>query len=172
MAKKIKFLKDLFEATRQGRQIVFFDEATTNMWEKLPSMYMPKDDYIPITLNKKRGRSCTILGAICKSWPKLKYILSHTTSQHTVAEYLTEYRCFFNEGAVLVLDNHRAHWSNKVRALAREMRIELLYLPTSSSECNPVEIMWSMFKRKWRRVLYDPTLDINEALESWLRTGN
>ena len=67
-------------------------------------------------------------------------------------------------GSFLVLDNHKSHHSLGVTNLAHSMGLELLYLPPTASELNPVERMWSYFKREWRQRLYDP--------EHVITTGN
>ena len=50
---------------------------------------------------------------------------------------------------VLVLDNHTVHHSKDVRDWCREHSIDMLHTPSYCSELNPVEQMWSVFKRKW-----------------------
>lgn len=43
---------------------------------------------------------------------------------------------------VLFLDKHRAHWAQASRALARQLGIQLRWLPTACSELNPVDHLW------------------------------
>ena len=50
-------------------------------------------------------------------------------------------------GAVIVLDNHRAHLSRQVTELFEELRCELLFLPPASSVLNPIEVVWAHVKR-------------------------
>lgn len=62
----------------------------------------------------------------------------------------------------MVLDNHTAHSSLKVATMARNKGIKLLFTPPTDSELNPIEKMWSLFKRQWRNILLDPDVTINE----------
>jgi putative transposase len=57
---------------------------------------------------------------------------------------------------VIVLDNHTAHKSNKIGLMARNKGVKLLFTPPTDSELNPIEKMWSLFKRQWRNILLDP----------------
>jgi putative transposase len=49
---------------------------------------------------------------------------------------------------VLVLDNSRAHHSNKAVTRAKELDIILVFLPPYSPDLNPVEFMWKTIKRE------------------------
>ena len=60
----------------------------------------------------------------------------------------------------MVLDNHPCHKSRRIKNLAHKMGIELLFMPPTASELNPVEKMWGYFKREWRKRLYNPQFTI------------
>jgi transposase len=138
------------------------DETSTHLWEKLPSFWMPRDQLIDVTLNKDRGKSITVIGGISNRWPDLKYTITNKTNTKNVIEYLQFIRGDVEKGCVMVLDNHTAHHAKGVLGLAFKLGIELLYLPATASELNPVEMMWAYFKRKWRQQLYDPELKITD----------
>ena len=59
---------------------------------------------------------------------------------------VTPYPFTNNERIVLVLDNHPSHSTQKVKDIARQMNIELLYQPPYSPEFNSIESLWSVFK--------------------------
>ena len=48
---------------------------------------------------------------------------------------------------VLVLDNASFHWAAEARFVARELNIELCYLPPYSPDLNPIEVLWRDLKR-------------------------
>ena len=50
-------------------------------------------------------------------------------------------------GNVMVLDNHAAHLSRKVRELFEDLGCELLFLPPATSILNPIEVVWANVKR-------------------------
>jgi transposase len=158
----VEFLKKLLTRMREKKQIMYMDETSSHLWEKISSVWMPKDEFIQFRLNKDRGKSMTIIGAICTQWPMMKYYVCAKTNVVCVMEFFNLLKGHVQKGSVMVLDNHTAHRSQKVRDLAFKLGIELLFLPPTASELNPIENMWSYFKRKWRQMLYDSSLTITE----------
>lgn len=63
---------------------------------------------------------------------------------------------------VLFLDRGSPHTAKKSRALARELGIELRFLPTACPELNPVEGLWRHVKG--RVMANEPTPDLSDAL--------
>ena len=63
------------------------DETSTHLWEKMKAFWMPKDQLIDVTLNKDRGKSITIIGAISNTWSELKYIVCKKTNRQCVKEF-------------------------------------------------------------------------------------
>ena len=61
--------------------------------------------------------------------------------------------------SVLVLDNHRAHYSHVVSEYCEKVGLDLLFLPPYASELNPIELVWAQFKRRWSNELYQRCLD-------------
>jgi hypothetical protein len=49
---KIIFLRKLLGHMHAKRQIIYMDETSTHLWEKMKSFWMPKDDLIDVKLNK------------------------------------------------------------------------------------------------------------------------
>lgn len=58
-----------------------------------------------------------------------------------------------------ILDNARYHHSRKVKELAGELEIDLVYLPGYSPNLNPIERLWKFFKKKVMYNTYYPTFD-------------
>ena len=56
-------------------------------------------------------------------------------------------------GSILVLDNHSAHTSNKLKALMLDKKVDMLFLPPNGSALNPVERVWAIFKQQWAKRL-------------------
>ena len=52
--------------------------------------------------------------------------------------------------SVIVLDNHKAHHTIDIQELCFELGCELLFLPSASSVLNPVEVLWSVIKQRYR----------------------
>ena len=138
------------------------DETSTHMWEKMKSFWMPKDRLIDVRLNKQRGKSVTIIGGISEGFEKLEFVLADKTNIANFKKFLTHIKDQVQkDNCIMVLDNHGAHTSMKSINFANRMGIKFEPLPPTASELNPIERMWSYFKRKWRQKLYDPLLQIN-----------
>jgi transposase len=70
----------------------------------------------------------------------------------------------------LVLDNARYQHTAEVKALARSLRIELLYLPSYSPNLNLIERLWKFVKKEALASRYRTTFDqftaaIDECLD-------
>ena len=147
---KIEFLNKLLRYMREDRQIIYMDETSTHLWEKMKSFWMPKNALIDVSLNKDRGKSITIIGGISNKWPTLQYVLTDKTNTVNVEKFFMHIEGIVRPKCVMVLDNHPCHKSLRIRNLAHRMGIELLFMPATASELNPVEQMWGYFKRQWR----------------------
>ena len=127
------------------------DETSTNLWERARRIWQPRGG-IRIRLSKQHKHNVTIIGAL--SYGKLFYRIAPTTNSETVFEFFNQMRLEHElRGTVLVMDNHRAHWSHRVRDLLEAQGCELLFLPPASSVLNPIEVVWAQVKRQWRQSL-------------------
>ena len=88
LGEKVKFLGKLLKYFIEDRQIIYMDETSTHLWEKMKGFWMPKDDLIDITLNKERGHSRTIIGGISNKWEDLEYIITDKTNTPNVKDFL------------------------------------------------------------------------------------
>jgi transposase len=78
-------------------------------------------------------------------------MLANTTNEAHTAEFLRRIRTAYprqNRNKIaIVLDNHPAHKTDTIKVLARNLNMELLYLPPYKPEMNPIESLWSVVKR-------------------------
>lgn len=147
-SKKSIFLKTLLRLMNEGKQIIYLDETSTHMWEKRSRVWMPQHNPIHMRLQKDRGKSRTIIGAISKGWPLMKYAVVDKTNTRFFCQFL-KYICSDLESPIntyIVLDNHAAHKSKKAEKFASNLGVKLFFLPPTASELNPIERMWSYFK--------------------------
>jgi transposase len=63
----------------------------------------------------------------------------------------------------LIMDNGAYNRALRVRAVAEELGIELIYLPPYSPNLNPIERLWKFFKKK---VLYNRYYETREKFEA------
>ena len=147
------FVVELARRIERDENIVYFDETSCNMWMRKRYAWSSRDHPVRMHLNKDRGKGVTIMGAIGHRLPKGVFSLARTTNQQEVGEFLhklrdvvTPNRFAVNERIVLVLDNHPSHGTDLVRGLARQLNVELLFLPPYSPELNSIESLWAVFK--------------------------
>ena len=66
------------------------------------------------------------------------------------------------------MDNHRAHWSEKIQEFLETNGATPAFLPPCSSYFNPIETIWSWAKGKWRNRLLQ-LQNLSEPLADWMR---
>lgn len=144
---KRKFIVELVRLLKDGKMVAFFDETSTHCWEKLSKVWSSRDCPLTLSLRKDRGRSVTVMGAICSHWSgeEFQYTITDKTNIKSVKFFLD---CIAplvpTEGGYLVLDNHPSHKSVKIINYAAERKLKLLFLPPSASELNPVECKFNL----------------------------
>jgi transposase len=147
-----------------GQTIWYMDETSTNLWERPRRIWQPCGG-TRVKLSKQHKHNITIVGAL--SHGRFFARLAPTTNKDTVHAFFQQMAEAHDlTGAVIVLDNHRAHLSGKVTELFAELRCELLFLPPASSVLNPIEVLWAQVKRQWRQCLL--TADVARIGESWM----
>ena len=148
---RVRFIDHLLQRIRVGRRIFYFDECTTNLWERSSKRWQPKDG-IREQLCKNQGSNTTILGAM--SAGHFFYRLGESTNREVVFKFFEQLAQAYDlQGSVVVLDNHRAHHVEEVTGLLRSKGAETLFLPPATSILNPIEVLWSLVKKRWRNVL-------------------
>jgi transposase len=160
---RLNFVLNLVQYLIEGREVVYFDETTTNLWEQKHRIWMPVKDRIKVIVPQDRGSSVTVLGAISNKRPKLFHRLGHNTSEETVMEFFTAMAPELDEDAVIVMDNHAAHHAIRVKEYLRAKGLSALYLPLQCSDLNPIEKVWHQLKTLWASALYASKGRMTEA---------
>lgn len=101
------------------------------------------------------------------------YSITNRTCKETIKDFLSK---MLSEAPVpvnqiiCVADNHSAHKSHMVRDYCNERGLELYFLPPMSSPLNPIEKVWSIFKRLFSKHIAGITVKIDlPALENHIR---
>ena len=92
----------------------------------------------------------TVFGALYNG--HVLYELARSTNKKDLIKFIKKLANSLGHqvtSSVLVLDNHRAHWSNDLADCCLGVGLNLLYLPPYASELNPIELVWAHFKRVW-----------------------
>jgi transposase len=103
------------------------------------------------------GKNHTVVGAI-----KNDRVVCHTTIEGAMnkprfIDFIDNVLCpRLPRGAVVVLDNLRAHHAPEVRQAIEAVGARVLYLPPYSPDLNPIELCWS-FTKAWLRRLAERT---------------
>ena len=150
-----QFAQKLIALLREGKEVIYADETSTNLWEKRLRTWYSPDDPIAFQLPGNRGKSITVIGALSsvKTKPLYWTICSNTDTDSVIQFMIGLTKRYRSRELVIVLDNHPAHRSNKFTAFAEKYRLTLLFLPPSSSFFNPVERAWAVLKLRWARHL-------------------
>jgi transposase len=127
------------------------------MWLKMKSTWMNAEQPIKITLNKNRGNGITVIGAISEHLSKPLFMLAKSTNNEDFVDFLKLLRSRFahckSTTIHLVLDNAAAHHTNFVKQAAAKLKIELMFLPAYTPELNPIEALWGIIKRDFKKRL-------------------
>ena len=154
-----EFAVTLARLIQQEALIVYTDESSFNMWMKMKATWMSASDPIKITLNKHRGNGITVIGAISEQLSKPLFMMASSTNAEEFATFLKQLRRRFSSqrGRVihLVLDNAAAHHHSLVKLLAARLKIELMFLPAYTPELNPIEALWGIIKKDFRKRLME-----------------
>jgi hypothetical protein len=82
-----KFLKDLLREMRSEKLIIYIDETSTHLWERVHKMWMPAGDRLHVRFKSERGKSITIFGAISAEWNELLYMIDSKTDTTSVKRF-------------------------------------------------------------------------------------
>lgn len=148
--------------------MVYFDEASFNLWMRHRKTWGHQGCPVKMVLNKVRGKGITVFGAIGTQMPKALFCMESTTNQEYFRRFLRRLRKLFehDERTIhVILDNHRAHHTNLIRDYAKKKNIELHFMPPYSPELNAIEPLWSVLKRDFKTRMLENRVFKVEKLE-------
>lgn len=129
---------------------VYFGDSTHPMLNPvLASGWIKKGTEFEVKTNSGRQR-VNINGAIEINSLKVVSRSCKTVNKNSMCDLLKAIRVQNPDGekVYLVLDNAPYNRSLKVRDLAKELKIRILYLPPYSPNLNPIERLWKFMKKK------------------------
>ena len=138
--------------------MVYFDEASFNLWMRHRKTWGMQGRPVKMLLNKVRGKGVTVFGAIGTLMPKALFIMERTTNSHNFMRFLRRLRQLFEHDdrtIHLILDNHRGHHTLEAKAYAVKKKIALHFMPPYSPELNAIEPLWSVLKRDFKKRMLD-----------------
>lgn len=103
------------------------------------------------------GRNLTVVGAISNDRVVCHRTMLGAMNKARFVDFVINVLCpKIHRGAVVVLDNLRAHHAADVRLAIEAAGARVLYLPPYSPDLNPIELCWS-FAKSWLRRLAQRT---------------
>ena len=104
-------------------------------------------------LNKNRGKGITVMGAISPHLGKPLFTMESSTNSLAFCEFLGKLRQRFplrSTRVTIVLDNAKAHRTFDAQRVAKELNLELMFMPPYTPEFNCIEALWSVIKRYFK----------------------
>jgi transposase len=162
-------LKPRLEAAQAGRGHVFFVDAAHFVFGTFLCCWW---SFARIFVRAASGRQrFNVLGAWDAVARRLIAVTNTTVvNTETMCELLRKIAAEGLAGPItLVLDNARYQHNAAVKALASELGITLLFLPSYSPNLNLIERLWKFIKRRSLYGRYHPTFaDFRAAIEETL----
>jgi transposase len=157
-----------------GRSIVYIDETTFNVHMRHKRTWQYSELPVKFLMARKRLSGVTLYGAIGNCLTRPQFMTAASTSIDNTEQFLHRLTLSIKtqEGAgkpLLVIDNHSAHRSLKIRGLLAE-NFDVLWLPTQSSPFNSIESLWAFLKNKFRSQVATQTenLSTQEKLTNFI----
>jgi len=148
------FAMQLAKVIAAGTPLVYFDEASFNLWLRNRKTWTPVDEPIKYPLGRNRGKGITVMGAISQHLGKPLWSMEASTNSAAFVAFLHKLRQRFplkKTRVTIVLDNARAHLTAEAKKVAEELNFELMFMPPYTPEFNCIEALWSVIKKDFKR---------------------
>lgn len=151
--------------------IYFIDSVHPEHQTRLAHGWIMKGERKNIKTTAKQFR-VNIMGAICLNGHKVIYDQTDKVNEASIMHFLYKLRKH-HEGKYfvhLILDNAGYHHSKRVQDFAKELGIQLHYLPPYSPNLNPIERLWKiMHEHVTYNRYYEKFSDFTEAIKYFFR---
>ena len=108
-----------------------------------------------LAMIKERGPSITVIGAISQERGLIHSFIFKENNDATQFQHFLfglKHKCR-GKRVIVVLDNLRIHHAKMLNDVYDD-NFKEMFLPPYSSVLNPIERLWSIFKRRWQQGLY------------------
>ena len=97
---------------------------------------------------------------------KSVYSSKESSKKEEVIDFLHEIRENNPNGKVIIIaDNFASHKSKKVKEVAKELNITIIFLPVYSPDLNPIEFIWKSIKKYISSIVLRCKDELKEVVE-------
>jgi transposase len=134
-------------AVVEPERLVFVDECGTHTSMAPIYGYAPKGERLRLSVPRKRGKNTTLLSSMTIEGMGPSMAVEGATTAGVFEAYVRKVLApSLEEGQIVVMDNLGAHRPKRVRELIEARGCELMYLPSYSSDYNPIEEAFAKIK--------------------------
>jgi transposase len=155
-----KFLKEYKKARKKGKKVYFGDSVhpTYNMLPDYAWLLTGEETHIKSNPGRQR---INIFGVYSPNDQSIIASDYETVNADTVLDILRKIRNANRDDIplLLILDNARYNYNKRVSGLAKELKIELKYLPAYAPNLNLIERLWHFMKHEVQANRYYETFD-------------
>jgi len=163
--KRRAFLAEV--AAIEPDDLVFIDESGCNIAMACAYGRAPAGVRVRDAKPANWGKNLTIVGAIRNDRVVCHRTLVGAMNKARFIDFVAKTLCQrLHRGAVVVLDNLRAHHAPEVRQAIEAAGGRILYLPPYSPDLNPIELCWSFAKSRLRRLAQRTESDLRKAINN------
>ena len=135
-----------------GRKLVFLDESgcqsnmtRTKSWSKIGQPTVCFE-------SPYRKRNITVMGAIRSSGTVAMRSQDRPMKKNDFEKFICQDLApRLKRGDILVMDNLPSHRSAKAKGALGRRGVQILFTPPYSPQFNPIELVWSIMKRRIRK---------------------
>jgi transposase len=136
-----------------AERLVFVDEMGTHTSLAPLYAYAPKGARAFFEIPRNRGKNTTLLTSLHPGGMGPSMVVEGATTSRVFETYIEGVLApTLKPGQVVVMDNLGAHRPKRVRELIEARGCQLLYLPSYSSDLNPIEEALSKIKHILRKI--------------------
>ena len=138
----------------RGFRIIFLDETLITKSTITKREWTPKKKGLEISFDQFSREVIAIIASVSRdAGVDLIMNFGKSVNKEKFKVYLEELRSrYFFDDICIVMDNLRVHNCNTVMERLDELGIEYIFTPAYSPDFNPIEIVFSIFKNKFKRM--------------------
>lgn len=169
--KFIKAYEKLKQKAGKKEPIYFVDSAHPEHQTRLAYGWIMKGERKAIAMTGRQYR-VNIMGGICLNGHKIVYEQAEKIDENSIQSFLFRLRKKHpgRYKVHVIWDNAGYHCSKLVQSFAKELGIEIHYLPPYSPNLNPIERLWKiMHEQVTYNKYYQGFSDFTEAIKYFFR---